>query len=672
VTVTAARVATPVTEVPASLRVLDREELASGPVLPLDVVLSRVAGFSLFRDQSSLVAHPTTQGASLRGIGPSGAGRALVLMDGLPLGDPFGGWVYWGKVPTVGIERIEVLRGGGSSLWGSGALGGVVQVLRTRPTHDLERLELSLADPTSQTVEALVARRRGRHGLVVEGRFFNTDGYPLVRARDRGAIDRRARSRDAVVGLRYELDLSRRTRADFGAHVFHEERASGTPLSANATRSAMLRAGLDHEFVSGDRIAVRLFSGWQNFQSTFSSQADDRASETPALDQFDVPSFEGGAALVWDRATGERGWWTAGADLRVVRGETNEHFFFSEGRLQRGRRAGGREVLAGLWAEEAFDWTPALRTTLALRGDFWRFEDGESATYDLAPGSDASASSLQSGDEVLLSPKLGLLWTAAPGVSLRSAVYRGLRAPTLNELVRPFRVRNDITAANAGLRAETVWGGEVGVDLGSAGRRVSATAFWNEIEDPVFNVTVGEGPGTVDPCGFVPAGGVCRQRRNLGRARVRGIEADGDFRLGREWLATLGWLWSDTEVRSAATAPELLGRRLPQVPRHTILARLAWERGPATVAAGLRWSADRYEDDRNTLLLGDYAVADLAIGWGLGAGWRVVLAAENVLDREFEVSRTADDVVGIGAPRFVHLGLRYDSDAEAAGGLRAD
>src|SRR5262249_61312570 len=92
--------------------------------------LRQVQGFQLSRRSHSRGANPTTQGATFRGLAGSGASRALVLEDGVPLNDPFGGWVYWGRVPDVAVDRLEVVRGGASGLYGSAAMAGVVQVVR--------------------------------------------------------------------------------------------------------------------------------------------------------------------------------------------------------------------------------------------------------------------------------------------------------------------------------------------------------------------------------------------------------------------------------------------------------------------------------------------------------------------------------------------------------------
>ncbi|HEU4886491.1 MAG TPA: Plug domain-containing protein, partial [Thermoanaerobaculia bacterium] len=129
---TATRTETRVADTPASVVVLSREALQASAAPTLDDALRQVAGFTLFRRTGSRVANPTAQGVTLRGVGASGASRALVLDDGVPLNDPFGGWVYWGRVPRTALERVEVLRGGASDLYGSSAMGGVIQFVRRR------------------------------------------------------------------------------------------------------------------------------------------------------------------------------------------------------------------------------------------------------------------------------------------------------------------------------------------------------------------------------------------------------------------------------------------------------------------------------------------------------------------------------------------------------------
>ena len=132
--VTATRSEQRIADVPASVNVVTNEQIEQSPAVVADDVLRQVPTFSLFRRTSSLAANPTAQGVSLRGIGPSGVSRTLVLLDDVPFNDPFGGWVYWTRVPMMNAERIEIIDGATSSLYGNYAMGGVINIVTNRPT----------------------------------------------------------------------------------------------------------------------------------------------------------------------------------------------------------------------------------------------------------------------------------------------------------------------------------------------------------------------------------------------------------------------------------------------------------------------------------------------------------------------------------------------------------
>ncbi|HCA58252.1 MAG TPA: hypothetical protein DEP46_09740 [Blastocatellia bacterium] len=113
---------------PVSIAVLGRGALERTAAPTLDDALRQVPGFSTFRRSSSRNSNPTTQGVSLRGVGASGASRTAVLFDGVAINDPFGGWVQWNRISPLAVEQVEVVRGGASSLYGSGSLSGTVAI----------------------------------------------------------------------------------------------------------------------------------------------------------------------------------------------------------------------------------------------------------------------------------------------------------------------------------------------------------------------------------------------------------------------------------------------------------------------------------------------------------------------------------------------------------------
>ena len=280
VAVTAARTETRIGETAASIVVLNENELSATAALTLDDALRQVPGFQLFRRSGSRTANPTSQGVSLRGVGASGASRAVVLSDGVPIGDPFGGWVYWGRVPRAAISRVEVLRGGASALYGSAALGGVINII-TRAT-DAPALSLEVSYGNQQTPDATVfaGGRRGKWRASLSGELLSTEGYVPVAESERGRVDTLSGSRHSAFDIKVEREFSKALKGFVRASYFGEARTNGTPLQTNRTHLRQWGAGGDWQSARLGNLAARAYGGTQLFDQNFTAVAADRSSET--------------------------------------------------------------------------------------------------------------------------------------------------------------------------------------------------------------------------------------------------------------------------------------------------------------------------------------------------------------------------------------------------------
>ncbi|MFN2426469.1 MAG: TonB-dependent receptor domain-containing protein [Candidatus Binatia bacterium] len=664
ISVTATRSAPALADPTAAVSEIAEGEVKRSAARSLDDLLRRIPGFSLFRRLGSGAAHPTTQGVSLRGIGASGTSRALVLVDGVPINDPFGGWIYWSRIPSETIERVEVLRGSGASLWGNYAMGGVVGVVTRAPDRNAGGFVAEGGERGSARTEAWLSRRFGSTSAIVDGRWTRSGDYPLVSDGTRGPVDVPGGSEHESGGFSIEHQLNSATRLRLGARGFHEYRDNGTPYAHNETTSGFLRTGIEVDTASAGTFTADIFGTLQSFWSTFSAVAPDRASELPAADQYSVPSQSAGGSLVWSHKVMQRHQLVGGIDALWVDGQSQELARFLDGSFTRRRDGGASQVMTGIFLSDLVELTPRLDMTGALRVDYWESYDAFRREDALDTGAALVDRSLGGRSETFLSPRVGLAFAATAGLTLRSAVYRGFRAPTINEQVRPFRVRNDITEANEALSAEKLFGVEAGFDHRSSRWRSSATLFWNEVEDPVVNVTVGEGGGVVEPCGFVPEGGVCRQRRNLGSTHILGIETALGVDLGGGFSTTLGYLFSDGSIHSAREDPSLVGNRIPQVPLHQGTIAFDYdEGGPWRASLQMRVVGEQYDDDANSRRLDRFVAVDAFVARTIGAGFEVFVAAENLFDETIESGRSADGVVSIAAPRLVRAGLRYTFDA---------
>lgn len=649
VVVTPSRLEQRASESPASVTVISRDDVEAAPGLALDDVLRQVPGFSLFRRTSSLVAHPTAQGASLRGIGPSGTSRALVLLDGIPLNDPFGGWVAWNRLPPLSLEQVEVVRGGAASVWGSPALGGVVHLISRRPTGPALAAEGLLGSHATRGLDLLAQQVWGPWRVGIGARHLTTDGYKVVHPSQRGPIDIPADSEHLVVDGRLELALSPDLTLFGRGNYLDETRGNGTPLQVNDTRSGLGSAGARFRTPDGSAWTALAFVQDQEFHSTFSSQAPDRRSETLALDQV-VPATSAGGSLGWSRRFGDH-LVLAGADLRWIEGETDEDVFVG-GAFARRRVAGGRQLLGGIYVQEVFTPAPAWELVGSLRADYWLTYDAVRRDTPPPPGV-PPRQEFPDRDAVTVTPRLAALWHVTPATDLRASVYRGVRAPTLNELYRLFRVRNDVTAANPRLRPERLTGGELGVQQRWGPLEARVTGFWNDVEELIANVTL------ASPLPDCPPATTCRQRQNLDRGRIRGVETELELRLGRDWRLLASHLFTDARVVEAGQQPALEGRRLAQVPAHTLTLGVRYT-NPALLSAAVigRFVGRQYEDDLNTLPLGSFVVLDVQLARAVTRWAEVVLGVENLLDERHATGRSADGIVSIGAPRLVHGALR--------------
>ena len=648
VVVTDTRVEQSVADAPGSVSVVGGEDVRESASRTVDDLLRHVPGFSLFRRSSSVVGHPTTQGVSLRGTGPSGTSRALVLVDGVPVNDPFGGWVYWSRLPRLGVEQIEIVRGGGSSAWGNYALGGVVHVLTRRPVRRTAELEVSYGTHDTLNVDARVADTEGPLRLSLEGVHFETGGYDTVKASRRGPIDIEADSRHSTFDGRLELIASPDVSLFVLGNYFDEARGNGTPLQVNDTEAGSIAVG-GRARDGDDEWRMTLFAQLQEFRSTFSAQASDRSVETLALEQT-VPTTSVGTWLQWTHRA-DAHLVSAGADARWIAARTDERVYVA-GAFARTRVAGGEQVIAGVFAQDVWTPVPSVQIVAGARGDYW-------VTYDATrrdtppPSGVPPRQDFDDIDALVASPRVAVLWHALPDTDVRASVYQGFRVPTLNELYRVFRVRNDVTVANERLEPERLTGGEVGVERRWRAFDARVTGFWTEVSDIVANVTL------ASPLPDCPPGTTCRQRQNLDLARVRGVEAEAEYRPAPGWRLTAGYLFSDARLASAPQQRTLEGKRLAQAPAHSGSLGVRYDnRAVMTAAVNVRLAGTQYEDDLNTLPLGGFAVVDVYVGRQLVRGVEAFGAVENLFDSTYAVGRTAEGTVTTAAPRLVHGGIR--------------
>jgi vitamin B12 transporter len=631
---------------------IGRDRLAGSASNRLEEVLRDAAGFQLFRRSDARSANPTSQGATLRALGGNASSRALLLLDGVPQTDPFGGWISWPAYDPRRLGAARVTRGGGSGAHGPGALAGTIELDSAGP-RELAGASggLSYGSRDSIDAQAGLGLRLGRGFLAASAAWARGDGFVPVVEGQRGSVDRPSSYRQASFAARAVAPLPGGAELQASGLLFADRRERGTAFSAIRTdgADAALR-------VVGKRWSALAYLQTRDFYNSFASVAPGRATVSRASEQYEVPATGLGARAEWRPRLGAVEL-RLGADARQTEGETRERFAFVAGAAARGRVAGGRTRSLGAFVEAAWR-SEALTLAAGARLDRWTIGRGRLDERVLATG--AVLTGLAFPDRAGWEPtaRAGLAWSAAEGLTLRGAAYLGWRLPTLNELYRPFRVGADATAANSALAPERLEGAEAGLDWRPArGVRVGATLFANRLQGAIANVTLGRGPGTFPGVGFVAAGGEFRQRQNLEAVAAKGLEVDVAASRGR-WSLSAGWSWVDAEVHAAGAAAPLDGLRPAQTPRHLVSATAAWSRAGRRAALTARYAGAQYEDDLNGQLLSGAVTFDAVLAMPLTRRLALEVRGENLGDARVEAAISGDGIVERATPRTLWLGLR--------------
>ena len=661
--VTATRSAQTVLSVPASVAVLDTRAIEMSPARSVADFLRIIPGFSIRDFQSSLVSHPSRHSPAMRGLGGSSSSRVLVLLDGVPLNDPFAGWVHWSRVPMTLLSRAEVVRGGGSGVWGDRALGGVINLMTVEPRQNDLQLSLSAGGQGTARTGGSATVRRGKASVQLAGDYTTTDGFIVVHPDVRGSIDVPAGARDVVGFARARYEFTPLRSAYLSANVLDEQRDNATPLRRNDTDAHELRGGVQWVTAGGSRLAANVFTNAQTHQHYFTSEALDRESETPSLNQH-TPARSTGAHASWSRQLLQRHDVSTGIDASLIDGAVNEDLSFVSGAFTRHRFVEGRQSLWGVYVQDLFEVTDRAKLLASVRFDSRNTYSGRREERDLVNPRVLLDTSYADAAESRISHNLGLRVQASDEVSLRVNSYTAFRSPTLNELYKPFReAGNVITEANPSLATERLVGFEAGFDLTMGPAMARLTAFHTRVHDPIFELTVEAAGATgrsIAPCGFVPAGGTCRQRRNVDLMESRGVETELELRVTDDLSLRGSYGYNPTEVLRAASAPALVGKESRANARHNYTVIAAYERPTvANVAVTVRSAGRRFEDDLNQLDLESFVVTDLRGSRRITAQTQLFLGVENMFDVEYPVSRANTGLVRIGGPRLLEGGIRY-------------
>jgi outer membrane receptor protein involved in Fe transport len=663
VIVTATRSAVSLTDVPASASVVTSTQIQDTPAQELDDVLRLVPGIDLL-GYSGTAQHPTSDSLGMRGLGggAQGLSRALVMLDGVPLNDAFFGYIQWGRVPLDNVERVEVVRGGGSPLWGNYAEGGVINIITKEPTRQ----------------EAVLNAEGGSYGTYLAsayGSYFpsnstklqafastnGSSGFQQVPEYERAPFNVPTTFRAQNVHLKGTLEPSDDLIAHLAVDYHDNHQRLETVLDTNTQKIYTFTGDVTKSFAESGSLTATGFYSYSSFgtnNSTYFPNQTDLASTTQALNEIhDVRAHDAGASLIWRQdLSGPLVSYMVGADLRRISGaDTTNHFFapdFSPESTTTDTRA--QQVFIGGFAQATLKPTTDLQIIASGRVQSFRNSDG----YD---GSLGGAGAVRDQSHASFSPRLDARYAFGNGFSLRGAYYQSFRAPNIGDQFYTFAAGGFALLPAPTLEPEKLKGGEIGIDYVASAFRSQFTLYRTSIDNYIL------AEPTTNPV-FTPAGWYVVQNANIASVQAQGFESEVTWEAGAGISMRLSYTYADSIVKSNPLDPGSIGKQIVDVPKNKVAGSIAYRnRGGWQVSTQAYWvdrtawaSPDHTDPGYPGAISADpHFLVDATGSYTFNGGVELYLKLQNLLNRRYiATSYSAPSAQIWGAPFQAFAGVR--------------
>jgi outer membrane receptor protein involved in Fe transport len=633
VVVSATRTERSLADLPVSATVITREEIMNSPGRFIEESLRAVAGVQLPGDSADFI-FPLVPSIAIRGVGVGDtADRVLVLVNGIPINGGFFGNVFWNRVPKDIVERIEVVRGASSSLYGSYAMGGVINIVTRAPSERAAVLDASYGQQNSigSNLWLSDAFADKKFSLGFNGNFYQTDGY--VRHIDPPPVEGKQSARLFNLQGHANFTLSPSVKGFLRAG-YNNQTLDGGFQHQNADSAIVdVAGGLDIDAGSVGTFTLRGFYAHEDFR------VDNVEVPEPTVsfvsNAHDTKSHDFGFSGQWSKALGLLGSSvTAGVDFRRIHGKDDQDVFNEPGVLASTIVGQGTQTSVGIFGELSVRPLPKLEILGNLRFDYFLNSDGKIVT-------DGVTQRFSNRDFTILSPRIAGRYQLVEPLAVRAAYYQGFRVPTLAELYRSFESPTFRGLSNPNLKEERVQGGDAGLEYRVWRLSGQLNGFINEVKDFVGSAEV---PSPDDKFTV--------QASNVAKTRAYGMEFIANAQITRDLSLTVNY----TLMNATVIKGPLTGNKVEGAPTNVAGISLNYI-APfgLTVNGRARYVGDSFQDISNEAPQDAHWVFDLYASYQIWKHLQVFFGITNIFDEKYVSDGFGRD---LGAPRRVYGGLR--------------
>lgn len=650
VVVSATRTETPLFDVPQSVTVLTSEEIMASPFERVEDIVRNVPGMFNFRHyalQTNGIVNPLV----MRGVGQN---RVLVLVDGVPQNDNFNNaiaWVAWGHIPKETIERIELVRGPTSALYGSEALGGVVHIITKKPKEE-RRTSVRGEAGTADTYGGFGfhSQKIKNSGFMLAGGYEESDGFYMTDRRE-SYNTKRHRDVGKIFG-KATYDISPVSDVSFTALYYDHETGKGRKYFYDDLQLDQYWLNYSHK---GETFSLKglLYLNRADKKATQDSANDNYASK---LREEKISPKTWGADFQGAIPFSPQAELTLGATFKKTDWDYDDDYVNSS----RDVGAEGEQQFISPFAN--FDFrllSDSLIINLGARYDWIKTSHGANWDSQASAGRPPYDNKYGSQTDDNFSPSLGVAYHPDDKTTLRASGGKGFRAPSLFELYK-VHVRGGGTfyrEANPDLNPEKIWSYDVGAERFLLDNLWGRLTFYRSFaKDYIGDRLIGTAPisgGTKTRYDY--------KLDNISEVDIYGLEAELHWNPIKDVTLFANYTYNKSEVDKDENNADLEGNYLPNDPRHKAHGGVRYY-NPEIVDLSLiaNCYADIYFDNENTLKTGNYWTVDVAVSRRFFNYVTLYLHAENIFDEEYPIFRSVSQGDTIAPGAIYTGGVRFE------------
>ncbi|MBN2480478.1 MAG: TonB-dependent receptor [Bacteroidales bacterium] len=616
IVVTATKTQRNLKDVPARISVIRSGIIENAPVLELDDILRFTAGINVNRSTGIYSQRPMV---TLRGLSGDEQSRTLVLMNGVPINTSDEGGVNWNRMNPNDIDRIEVFKGPGSSLYGNNAMGGVINLITRIPSTPQE-VYAAISYGTFNTIrEDLNIRIRTGKGFYgsLSQYYVQSDGYNNIPEEDRTPYDVARSLEEIGISARAGFDKNRWFNAEMQYDVFRDKRGEGyqiyTPDGCYRNFNTNLLRGNIKGSGEKTRYDLNLYYQLEHYYDV-----NEKLRGT-AYTRYDVNSFRVDMGLLFSisRELTENNTLTGGFELK--QGSIKGGDYYQTEPYDTVYNAGKIRTLAGYIQDEHALFKNKIRLIAGLRFDRVTFADGEFYTTD--PWNTTPELTDHTWSEI--SPRLGLRFNFIREVSAYVSYSHGFRASILDDLTRTGWMWVGPKYANPDLGPESINNYETGLDITPViNMKISASAYYAKGDDMLYYVTTGDSL----------FGRPIYIRENVTSVTMKGLEFEMNYELLNNINLLASYNYADSKIGTFAERPELVNKQLSYVPKHRASVTVLWRNKIVNLNIRGLYKGDQFGNDLNTEIIDSYVTFDAQLSRSIKQNFTVSLDIQNILD----------------------------------------